>query len=50
MAPEQFSSTAANHRADIFASGAVIYELLTLKKAFPAEDYWALSVTSHVSL
>ena len=34
MAPEQVSGKAADHRADIFAFGAVLYEMLTGKRAF----------------
>ncbi len=37
MPPEQYTSD-ADHRADIFASGAVFYELLTLKVAFDGEN------------
>ena len=35
MAPEQLLGTATDHRTDIFAVGAVFYELLSGKKAFP---------------
>ena len=34
MAPEQVSGKAADHRADIFALGAILYEMLTGKRAF----------------
>jgi predicted ATPase/serine/threonine protein kinase len=34
MSPEQVSGKAADHRADIFAFGAVLYEMLTGKRAF----------------
>jgi serine/threonine protein kinase len=34
MAPEQVRGLAADHRADIFAFGAILYELLTGKRAF----------------
>ena len=35
MAPEQVRGTAVDARADIFAVGAVLYELLTHQQAFP---------------
>jgi len=34
MAPEQVEGNAADHRADIFAFGAIVYEMATGKKAF----------------
>jgi Tol biopolymer transport system component len=34
MAPEQVRGVAADHRADIFAFGAVLYEMLTGRRAF----------------
>lgn len=35
MAPEQLLGSASDYRADIFAVGAVFYELLTFNRAFP---------------
>lgn len=35
MAPEQVHGAAADHRADIFALGAVCYEMVSGRKAFP---------------
>ena len=34
MSPEQVRGTAVDHRADIFAFGAIVYEMLTGKRAF----------------
>ena len=34
MSPEQVSGRKADHRADIFAFGAILYEMLTRKRAF----------------
>jgi serine/threonine protein kinase/Tol biopolymer transport system component len=34
MAPEQVRGQVADHRADIFAFGAIVYEMLTGKRAF----------------
>lgn len=34
MSPEQVSGKRADHRADIFAFGAILYEMLTGKRAF----------------
>ena len=37
MAPEQVRGVAVDHRADIFSFGAVLYELLTSRRAFTGE-------------
>ena len=37
MAPEQLDGDAGDHRADIFAFGCVLYEMLAGRKAFEAE-------------
>jgi eukaryotic-like serine/threonine-protein kinase len=46
MSPEQVSGKPADHRADIFALGAILYEMLTGKRAFqkgtPAETMSAI--------
>ena len=34
MSPEQVSGKTADHRADVFAFGAILYEMLTGKRAF----------------
>jgi serine/threonine protein kinase len=38
MAPEQARGKTADRRADIWAFGAVLYEMLTAKRAFPGEE------------
>ena len=38
MAPEQARGRVADRRADIWAFGAVLFEMLTGKRAFPGED------------
>jgi len=38
MAPEQIAGHPVDHRADLFALGAILYELLTLQRAFPGEN------------
>jgi len=42
MAPEQFLGSALDQRVDIYALGAVLYELLTGKQAFQASSLDAL--------
>src|SRR5438874_10133079 len=38
MAPEQAKGKAVEKRADIWAFGCVLYEMLTARRAFPGED------------
>jgi len=38
LAPEQVSGEAADVRSDIFAFGAIVYQLLSGRRAFPASD------------
>lgn len=38
MAPEQLKGLAADQRSDVFAFGAVVYELLTGSPAFPGDS------------
>ena len=42
MSPEQIAGVAVDGRADIFALGAVLYELLSLRQAFPGDDHQAV--------
>ena len=37
MSPEQVTGRGVDHRTDIFAAGAVLYEAITLKQAFPGK-------------
>ena len=43
MAPEQVRGETADHRADLFALGSVLYELLTGKRAFAGEALYESS-------
>jgi serine/threonine protein kinase len=48
MSPEQIRDTkSVDLRTDLFAAGAILYELLTRKLAFPGED--VLDVFNHVA-
>ena len=38
-APEQVEGRRADARADIFAAGAIVYELAARRKAFPGDDF-----------
>ena len=38
MAPEQVRGATADHRADIFALGAILYEMLTARRAFRGDS------------
>src|SRR2546425_8571616 len=42
MAPEQFEGKEADARSDIWAVGAVLYEMVTGQKAFPGKSYSSL--------
>jgi hypothetical protein len=42
MSPEQVQGAIVDHRSDIFAVGAVLYELLVYRQAFQAENQAAL--------
>ena len=42
MAPEQFEGKEADARSDIWAFGAVLYEMVTGKKAFQGKNYSSL--------
>lgn len=41
MAPEQARAELADPRADVFSTACMLYELLTLNKAFPKAEVWA---------
>ncbi|MEM7159306.1 MAG: serine/threonine-protein kinase [Myxococcota bacterium] len=40
VAPEQTRSANVDPRADVFSSGCLLYELLTLERAFPSKGVW----------
>ena len=42
MAPEQFAGKEADARSDIWAFGAVLYEMVTARKAFQGANYQSL--------
>ncbi len=46
MAPEQVRGEAVDTRADVFAVGAVLYELLTQRQAFPGQ--WPFEVLNKI--
>ncbi|KAF7260495.1 hypothetical protein EG68_01916, partial [Paragonimus skrjabini miyazakii] len=43
MSPELFANKPYNHKSDIWALGCVLYEMATLKHAFSAGNFSALS-------
>lgn len=42
MAPEQLRGTVADRRADVYAAGCVLWEILTLRRAFDGDDHAAI--------
>ncbi len=42
VAPEQARAEAPDPRADVFSVGCLLYELLTLERAFPKEGVWVM--------
>jgi formylglycine-generating enzyme required for sulfatase activity/serine/threonine protein kinase len=42
MSPEQVAGEPLDRRSDIFALGAILYELVTLRMAFPGENMFAV--------
>ncbi len=42
MSPEQVAGEVLDRRSDLFALGAILYELVTLKMAFPGDNMFAV--------
>ena len=48
MSPEQLDGTEADARSDIFAFGALVYEMVTGRKAFEGKSQASLIAVDHV--
>ncbi len=48
VAPEQARAEAVDPRADVFSTGCLLYELLTLERAFPNEGVWVAPSMEHI--
>ncbi|MBL4689522.1 MAG: serine/threonine protein kinase, partial [Nannocystaceae bacterium] len=48
MAPEQARAELADPRADVFSAACLLYELLTLDKAFPKKGVWIAPDTDNL--
>lgn len=45
MSPEQLEGRAVDHRTDIFALGAILYEMITARRAFSGSSHTAIAAS-----